>query len=50
MGGRKMLAESGQLRERRFRLPLTMAAVTLLDGKIAAVERIDLETAEYGKP
>lgn len=39
----------GSCGKRRFRLPLTMAAVTLLDGKIGAVERIDLETAEYGK-
>lgn len=39
----------GSCGKRRFRLPLTMAAVTLLDGKIAAVERIDLENAEYGK-
>ncbi|WP_455618573.1 metallophosphoesterase family protein [Eisenbergiella sp.] len=39
----------GSCGKRRFRLPLTMAAVTLLDGKIKAVERIDLETAENGK-
>ena len=34
---------------RRFGLPLTMAAVTLLDGKIRSVERIDLEASDNGK-
>lgn len=39
----------GSCGKRRFGLPLTMAAVTLLDGKIRAVERIDLEAADSGK-